>query len=143
MSAMASSTEGTGAEDGREEMQGQNSSLDWMLDSSHVNVGLWKIFDGRPFWTEEPGVQDREELPQQSSAPDSSFHVFDVNFNPVRELGGRRASRAAEHGLGGRGRRRRLRLDTNRVDPPGIGLGLSTTLNVRSRQEEVALYVPS
>jgi len=141
---MASSTEGTGAEDGREEMQGQNSSLNWMLDSSHVNVGLWNYyFDGRPFWVEEPGVQDLEELPQQSLAPDSSFPVFHVNFDPVREFDGRRASRAAEQGLGGRRRRRRLRLDANRVDAPGIGLGLSATLNVRSRQEEAALYALS
>lgn len=133
---MASSAGGIGPEDGGGEMQEQSSLLDWMLlDSSHVNVSLWSHFDGRQSRSEEQGFRDLDEPPQQSSSLDWSLLSSYGENDPLRRFNGRRTLRVGEQEIGDRREGIQGRLDTDCVDPSDITMGLSGTLNVRSRQE--------
>lgn len=139
---MASSAPETGGGEGCEGMQGGDSVPDWMLDSSHVNVGLWNHFDGRPLVAREQGVHDLEERPQQSSSVDWLELRSQAAVDLWRGRDGRRTFEVEEQGLGDRGGGLRGLLDTNSIDPSDIAMNRSGNLIVRSRQKRAALYGP-
>lgn len=95
---MESAAGGTGPVEGRAEDQEQDSSLDWMLDSAHVNVGLWNHFDGHRSVSEEQGVHDRGELEQQGLLLDRSVPPSHFDVDLLRRLD-RRAFVTGEQGV--------------------------------------------
>ncbi len=138
---MASSAWETGGGEGCEGMQGGDSVPDWMLDSSHVNVGLWNHFDGRRLAAREQGVHDLGETPQQSSSMNRLELRSQADVDLWRGRDGRRTFEVDEQGLGDRGVALPGRLDTSCGVPSDFAMNLSSNLNVRSRQEQGAVYV--
>lgn len=138
----------------------QNSSLDWMLDSSHVNVGLWNDFDGRQRGAEIHRFRDGRVMPQPSSSlvwPSPPLHSFPpphLDYDRLRRHDGRQAFGVEAQGLGDRsGEVKGSSYPSRSFNPSLSGRGSSSVFaaggaskmavsdRVRSRQARAAFQV--